>query len=144
MGPAAANMATYIPLKERAQAFQRRPRGPGGPRGPACSSLPQPTPAEGETLDDLLADTGVRGPDVDAVAARGFGFVRLNYLALEHAPADPRRRLALAPHRAGGVVGRRDDLALHAGVVAAAAHARPTWPRPDCATPPVRPPKEAS
>ena len=48
--------------------------------------LSPPTIGEGETLADLLADRAAYEDfDVDGVAARGFGFVRLNQLALEHA-----------------------------------------------------------
>jgi len=44
-----------------------------------------PTLGEGETYADLLADrSAFEEFDVDAVAARGFGFVRLNQLAVEH------------------------------------------------------------
>ena len=77
-----------VPAAQGARAgVPRRPRGPGGVRGrPACFELAQPTLAEGETLADLLADrSAYEDLDVDAVAERGFGFVRLNQLALEHA-----------------------------------------------------------
>lgn len=83
---AAANMATYILLKERAQAFRADPEVQEALEAAGVLELAQPTLAEGETLDDLLADTSAyEDLDVDAVAARGFGFVRLNQLALEHA-----------------------------------------------------------
>ncbi|MDC7121422.1 xylose isomerase [Cellulomonas fimi] len=83
---AAANMATYILLKERAQAFRADPEVQEALEAAGVLELSQPTLAEGETLDDLLADTSAyEDLDVDAVAERGFGFVRLNQLALEHA-----------------------------------------------------------
>ena len=45
----------------------------------------QPTLARGETYADLLADrSAYEDFDPDAFAQRGYGFVRLNQLALEH------------------------------------------------------------
>jgi xylose isomerase len=44
-----------------------------------------PTLGEGETIADLIADrSSFEEFDVDAASARGFGFVKLNQLALEH------------------------------------------------------------
>ncbi len=83
---AAANMATYILLKERALAFRADPEVQAALEESGVYELAVPTMAEGETLSDLLADrSSFEDLDVDAVAARGFGFVRLNQLALEHA-----------------------------------------------------------
>ena len=83
---AAANMATYILLKERALAFRADPEVQAAMEEAGVLELAVPTLAEGETLADLRADDSAFAElDVDAVAARGFGFVRLNQLALEHA-----------------------------------------------------------
>ena len=83
---AAANMATYILLKERAQAFRADPEVQEALEASGVFDLAKPTLAEGETLQDLLADTSAYEElDIDEVAARGFHFVRLNQLALEHA-----------------------------------------------------------
>lgn len=83
---AAANMATYILLKERAQAFRADPEVQEALEAAGVLDLAQPTLGEGETLEDLLADrSAFEELDVEAVAERGFGFVRLNQLALEHA-----------------------------------------------------------
>ncbi len=83
---AAANMATYILLKERALAFRADPEVQAALEESGVYELTVPTMAEGETLSDLLADrSSYADLDVDAVAARGYGFVRLNQLALEHA-----------------------------------------------------------
>jgi xylose isomerase len=44
-----------------------------------------PTLGEGETYADLLADRSAYDDfDVDAAAGRGFGFGRLDQLAIEH------------------------------------------------------------
>ena len=54
-------------------------------RRPAWPSCAQPTLAEGETVADLLADrSAFEDFDADEAAEHGFGFVRLNQLALEH------------------------------------------------------------
>ena len=83
---AKANMATYLLLKERAQAFRADPEVQEALEASGVLELSQPTIGEGETLADLLADrSAYEDFDVDGVAARGFGFVRLNQLALEHA-----------------------------------------------------------
>ncbi|MCL3861471.1 xylose isomerase [Actinotalea sp. K2] len=83
---AAANMSTYLLLKERALAFRADPEVTEALEASKVFELAQPTLAEGETLQDLLDDpTSYEELDIDEVAARGFHFVRLNQLALEHA-----------------------------------------------------------
>ena len=83
---AAANMRTYLLLKERALAFRADPEVQEALEAAGVLELAQPTLAADETLESFLADTSsYEDVDVDEVAARGFGFVRLNQLALEHA-----------------------------------------------------------
>ncbi|GIH46480.1 xylose isomerase [Microbispora rosea] len=77
---AAANMRTYLILKEKSKAFRADPEVQEALAASKLTELAQPTLAEGETYDDLLAES----IDVDEVAARGFHFTRLNQLALEH------------------------------------------------------------
>ncbi|MFI5489953.1 xylose isomerase [Micromonospora echinaurantiaca] len=82
---AAANMRTYLLLKERAAAFRADPEVAEALAAAKVGELSTPTLAPGETYADLLADrSAFEELDVDAVAARGFGFVRLNQLAVEH------------------------------------------------------------
>lgn len=82
---AAANMRTYLLLKERAAAFRADPEVAEALATAKVGELSTPTLAPGETYADLLADrSAFEELDVDAVAARGFGFVRLNQLAVEH------------------------------------------------------------
>src|SRR5690606_19695592 len=82
---ASANMRTYPILKQRAAAFRADPRVQEALATSGVADLRVPTLAEGETIADLLADrSAYEDFDVDAAAARGFGFVRLNQLALEH------------------------------------------------------------
>ncbi|GAB7048016.1 xylose isomerase [Catenuloplanes indicus] len=82
---AAANMRTYLLLKERAAAFRADPEVQEALAASGVAELNQSTLGQGETLADLLADRGsFEEYDVDAAAQRGFGFVRLNQLAVEH------------------------------------------------------------
>jgi xylose isomerase len=83
---AEANIRTYLLLKERALAFRADPEVQAALEASGVLELAQPTLSEGESLADLLADrSAYEDLDVDAVAARGFDFVHLNQLALEHA-----------------------------------------------------------
>ncbi len=83
---AAANMATYLVLKERALAFRADPEVQEALEVSGVLDLTRPTLDEGETLEAFLADrSAYEDLDVDAVASRGYHFVRLNQLALEHA-----------------------------------------------------------
>ncbi|GAB3881908.1 xylose isomerase [Microbispora bryophytorum] len=77
---AAANMRTYLILKEKSKAYRADPEVQEALEASKCNELAQPTLAAGETYEDILAES----IDVDAVAARGFHFTRLNQLALEH------------------------------------------------------------
>jgi len=83
---AAANMRTYLLLKERAAAFRADPEVQEALRASRVAELARPTLDDGETYADLLADRSAY-EDFDAGAyfgARGFGFVRLQQLATEH------------------------------------------------------------
>jgi len=83
---AAANMRTYLLLKERAAAFRADPEVQQQLAASRVPELRQPTLNPGETYDDLLADrASYEDYDTDAhFGARGYGFVRLQQLALEH------------------------------------------------------------
>ncbi|MGC4771120.1 xylose isomerase [Micromonospora sp. DT44] len=82
---AAANMSTYLLLKERAAAFRADPEVVEALAASKVGELSTPTLGDGEGYEELLADrSAFEDVDVDAVAARGFGFVRLNQLAVEH------------------------------------------------------------
>jgi len=83
---ARANMATYLLLKERAIAFRQDPEVQEALEAAGVFELSKPTLNEGETLADFLADrSAFEDFDVEGVAQHGYGFVRLNQLALEHA-----------------------------------------------------------
>ncbi|MFE9919444.1 xylose isomerase [Micromonospora sp. NPDC005553] len=82
---AAANMSTYLLLKERAAAFRADPEVVEALAASKVGELSTPTLNDGEGYEELLADrSAFEDVDVDAVAARGFAFVRLNQLAVEH------------------------------------------------------------
>ncbi|MET8041153.1 xylose isomerase [Micromonospora sp. NPDC005215] len=82
---AAANMSTYLLLKERAAAFRADPEVVEALAASKVGDLNTPTLGAGEGYEEFLADrSAFEDVDVDAVAARGFAFVRLNQLAVEH------------------------------------------------------------
>ncbi|MDY7104949.1 MAG: xylose isomerase [Actinomycetota bacterium] len=82
---AAANMRTYLLLKERAAAFRADPDVAAALEAARVGELSQPTLADGETYAELLADASAfEDFDADAAAARGSAFIQLDQLALEH------------------------------------------------------------
>jgi xylose isomerase len=82
---AGANMAMYLILKERAAAFRADPEVQEALAAAKVDQLRQPTLQEGETATDLLGDDATRDFDADAYFnGNGFGFVRIQQLALEH------------------------------------------------------------
>ncbi|MFY1655117.1 xylose isomerase [Solwaraspora sp. WMMB762] len=82
---AAANMRTYLLLKERAAAFRADPEVQEALAASKVPDLAVPTLNPGETYTDLLADrASFEDFDPEAVAEQGFHFVRLNQLAVEH------------------------------------------------------------
>ena len=82
---AAANMRTYLLLRERAAAFRADPEVAEAMAASGVAALAQPTLAPGEKLADLLADrSAFEDFDADKTGERGYGFVRLNQLAVEH------------------------------------------------------------
>jgi xylose isomerase len=81
---AAANMHTYLLLKERARAFRADPAVQEALAEAKVPALREPTLAPGEGYAELLADAALESFDADKAGERGYGFVRLNQLALEH------------------------------------------------------------
>ncbi|WP_181780942.1 xylose isomerase [Pseudonocardia pini] len=82
---AAANMRTYLILAERAAAFRADPEVVEAKALAGVPDLAVPTVAPGETYRDLLADrSAFEDFDAEAAGRRGYGFVRLHQLALEH------------------------------------------------------------
>lgn len=83
---AAANMRMYLLLKERAAAFRADPEVKAALEASRVAEIHTTTLAAGETYNDLLADTAsYENFDADSYFdGRGFGFVQLNQLAIEH------------------------------------------------------------
>jgi xylose isomerase len=82
---AAANMRTYLLLKERAAAFRADPEVAEALAAAGVADLATPTLRQGETVADLLADRiAFEDFDADKAAEHGYGFIRLAQLAVEH------------------------------------------------------------
>src|SRR4029450_8583803 len=82
---AAANMRTYLLLKERAAAFRADPEVQAAMAAGPGAAVGHPTPADGETWTDLLPDRGsFEDFDVEAAGRRGMHYAALDQLAVEH------------------------------------------------------------
>ncbi|TGD85542.1 xylose isomerase [Mycolicibacterium sp. CH28] len=83
---AAANMRMYLLLRERATAFRTDPEVAEALAVARVGELRRPTLNPGETYRELLTDRSAH-EDFDAESyfgGKGFGFVRLQQLAIEH------------------------------------------------------------
>ena len=80
---AAANMRTYILLREKAKAFRADPRVQEALEASRVGGTAVPTLAPGETYDDLVADVDANF-DVEAAGLRGYHYAQLDQLAIEH------------------------------------------------------------
>jgi xylose isomerase len=80
---AAANMRTYILLREKAAAFRADPRVQEALEASRVAGTSVPTLAPGETYADLVADVDAQF-DVEAAGARGYSYAQLDQLAVEH------------------------------------------------------------
>jgi xylose isomerase len=82
---AAANMRSYLLLKQRAAAFRADPAVQAAMRAARVDELARPTLNAGEGWAELLADPAAfEDYDVEAAAARGMHYARLDQLAVEH------------------------------------------------------------
>jgi xylose isomerase len=81
---ARANISTYLLLRERAAAYRADPEVREAMHTAGVDALSEPTLSSGETLADLRTDPSVTDLDPDAAGQRGYGFVQLNQLAIEH------------------------------------------------------------
>ena len=77
---AAACMHNYLVLRERACAFRSDPEVQAAMRASRLDELARPTLDPGETLGSMRSEI----LDVDAAAARGMAFERLDQLALDY------------------------------------------------------------
>ena len=82
---AAANMQTYLLLRERSRAFRADPEVAEALDAAKVGELATPTLGEGETWRELLADSSAfEDFDADTLGAQGVGAVRLEQLGVEH------------------------------------------------------------
>ncbi len=82
---AAANMRTYLLLKERSAAFRADPEVQDALAQAGVPDLAVATLAGGETHEDLAADrASYEDFDIEAAASRGYGFTRVDQLVVEH------------------------------------------------------------
>ena len=82
---AAANMRTYLLLRQRAAAYRADPQVQAAMLASRQDQLARPTLAAGETVADLIADrSAFEDFDAGAVAAPGYAFTQLDQLAVEH------------------------------------------------------------
>jgi xylose isomerase len=82
---AAANMRTYLLLRQRAAAFRADPEVQHAMAQAGVTTLTTPTLGPGESYDDLLADRAAFeefNPDI--AGAKGYGYAHLDQLAIEH------------------------------------------------------------
>jgi len=82
---AAANMATYLLLEERAAAFRADPDVQAALVESRVGELAVPTLGPGESRADLLGDrSAFEDFDVEGHARRGYAYAALDQLAVEH------------------------------------------------------------
>jgi xylose isomerase len=82
---AAANMQTYLLLKQRATAFRADPEVQAALANARVAELAIPTLGEGESYTNLLEDrSAFEDFDIDAAGKRGYHFTQLDQLAVEH------------------------------------------------------------
>jgi xylose isomerase len=82
---AAANMRMYLLLRERARAYRADPEVQQALADSGVLALAEPTLRPGETIQEFLADTSAfEQYDPEIAGARGYGFVRLHQLGVEH------------------------------------------------------------
>ena len=80
---AAANMRTYLILKEKSKAFRADPRVQAALEASRVAGTSIPTLAQGETYNDLIADVDANF-EVEEAALRGYSYAQLDQLAIEH------------------------------------------------------------
>lgn len=82
---AAANMRTYLLLKERAAAFRADPEVQDAMKEAGVADLRDPTLAPGESLEDLKGDRRVfEDFDIERSGQRRHGVSWLDQLMVEH------------------------------------------------------------
>ncbi|MCW2705207.1 MAG: xylA [Blastococcus sp.] len=82
---ALANMELYLSLREKSKAFRADPEVQEALEAARVAELSRPTLNDGESYDQLLADrSAFEDYDLDRARTQGYGFARLQRLAIEH------------------------------------------------------------
>ena len=82
---AAANMRTYLLLRERARMFRADPEVQAALGACRTYELAEPTLSSGETLSKLVEDrSSFEDFDVEKAGERGYAYAQLNQLMVEH------------------------------------------------------------
>jgi xylose isomerase len=82
---ARANMELYLMLRDRARAFRADPEVQEALEAARVAELSQPTLNDGETYEQLLADSSAfEDYKVDTPRTQGYGFAHLQRLAVQH------------------------------------------------------------
>ena len=82
---ALANMEIYLTLRDRARAFRADPEVQEALEASRVGELSQPTLNDGETYEVLLSDrSAFEDYDLDGPRKQGYGFARIQRLAIEH------------------------------------------------------------
>ena len=78
-------MELYLTLRDRARAFRADPEVQAALEAGRVAELSQPTLDDGESYQQLLDDrTAFEDYDLDTARTQGYGFARIQRLALEH------------------------------------------------------------
>jgi xylose isomerase len=82
---ALANMELYLTLRDRARAFRADPEVQDALQAARVEELSSPTLNDGESYQQLLDDrTAFEDYDLEPARTQGYGYARLQRLALEH------------------------------------------------------------
>jgi xylose isomerase len=82
---ALANMELYLTLRDRARAFRADPEVQDALQAARVEELSSPTLNDGESYQQLLEDrTAFEDYDLEPARTQGYGYARLQRLALEH------------------------------------------------------------
>jgi xylose isomerase len=82
---ALANMELYLTLRDRARSFRADPEVQEALEAGRVGELSQPTLNDGETYEKLLSDrSAFEDYDLDTPRKQGYGFARIQRLAIEH------------------------------------------------------------
>jgi xylose isomerase len=82
---ALANMELYLALREKARAFRADPEVQEALDSARVRELSRPTLGDGAGYAELVADRGAYEDfDIDRARTQGYGFARVQRLALEH------------------------------------------------------------